>query len=432
MRLLLTLLTAVGFLFSCSPFRQIERSARENVLNDVSLQTAHVGISVFEPATGKYWFNYQGDKYFVPASNTKLPTCYAAMKYLGDSLTGLEYVMEDSFLLFRGTGDPTLLHPDFTDQKVLRFLKNEHRQLMLAPSNFTDNRWGSGWGIGDITESYAPERSEIPVYGNILRIFRKGDTILSMPQLDPSQISTAHRVNWKIDFERPSLNENFFASVSANQNFTSQEIPFVTGRFMSALLLLMDTLKKEIRLPQTDIADKKWTRLYSRPTDSLLKPMMHHSDNFFAEQSLLMVSNQLLGVMNDRRVIDTLLKTDFKDLPQKPRWVDGSGLSRYNLFSPQDMVFILNKMRTDFGMDRIKNILATGNTGTLTNYYVAENGFFFAKTGTLSGVVALSGFLYTKKGRLLILSVLVNNHNATAAQVRRAVERFVEGIRNNY
>ena len=61
------------------------------MLDAPSLQTAHVGISIYEPATNKYWYDYQGDKYFVPASNTKIPTCYAAMKYLGDSLVGLKY-----------------------------------------------------------------------------------------------------------------------------------------------------------------------------------------------------------------------------------------------------------------------------------------------------------------------------------------------------
>ena len=160
--------------------------------------------------------------------------------------------------------------------------------------------------------------------------------------------------------------------------------------------------------------------------------MMHRSDNFFAEQSLLMVSNEVLGVMNDEKIIDTLLKKDFKDLPQKPRWVDGSGLSRYNLFSPQDFVAILNKMKNEFGLDRMKNIFPTGNEGTLSNYYRSETGYLFAKTGTLSGVVSLSGFLYTKKNTLLIFSVLVNNHNSSATAVRRAVEKFIEGIREKY
>ena len=62
------------------------------MLDAKALQTAHIGISIFDPAANKYLYNYQGDKYFVPASNTKLPTCYAAMKYLGDSLVGLSIV----------------------------------------------------------------------------------------------------------------------------------------------------------------------------------------------------------------------------------------------------------------------------------------------------------------------------------------------------
>jgi D-alanyl-D-alanine carboxypeptidase/D-alanyl-D-alanine-endopeptidase (penicillin-binding protein 4) len=160
--------------------------------------------------------------------------------------------------------------------------------------------------------------------------------------------------------------------------------------------------------------------------------MMHRSDNFFAEQSLLMVSNEMLGVMNDEKIIDTLLKTDFKDLPQKPRWADGSGLSRYNLFTPQDFVFILDKMKNEFGMERIKVVFPTGGEGTLSNYYKTDSNYFFAKTGSLSGVAALSGYIYTKKGKLLIFSALVNNHQASATAVRRAVEKFLQKLRKKY
>src|SRR5215467_4697210 len=101
---------------SCSLQKQIARSAKENVLSSPALQTADVGISIYEPATGKYWYNYQGDHYFVPASNTKLPTCYAAMKYLGDSLVGLKYAypgepayFKDHLLVIQPQGDPTFL-----------------------------------------------------------------------------------------------------------------------------------------------------------------------------------------------------------------------------------------------------------------------------------------------------------------------------------
>src|SRR5258705_1791189 len=73
-------------LTSCSIEKKISKSANEDVLTNKALTSAHVGISIFEPAANQYWFNYQGDKYFVPASNTKLPTCYAAMKHFRDSL----------------------------------------------------------------------------------------------------------------------------------------------------------------------------------------------------------------------------------------------------------------------------------------------------------------------------------------------------------
>ena len=87
-------------------------------------------------------------------------------------------------------------------------------------------------------------------------------------------------------------------------------------------------------------------------------------------------------------------------------------------------------MKNEFGINRMRDILPTGNEGTLNNYYKAEAGLLFAKTGSLSGVIALSGFLYTKKNKLLIFSVLVNNHNGSATAIRRSVEKFIETVRN--
>src|SRR4051794_38747019 len=118
-------LLLVSLLFiSCSSSKQIGKSAKRNVLNDPSLKTAYVGISVYDPSTKKYLYNYQGDKYFVPASNTKLPTCYAAMKYLGDSLVGLRYLTNGSDVWGIATGDPSFLNPDYPRQPVYDFLKS--------------------------------------------------------------------------------------------------------------------------------------------------------------------------------------------------------------------------------------------------------------------------------------------------------------------
>ena len=86
-------------------------------------------------------------------------------------------------------------------------------------------------------------------------------------------------------------------------------------------------------------------------------------------------------------------------------------------------------MKNEFGMNRIKTIFPTGGTGTLSNYYKNDSGYIFAKTGSLSGVVALSGFLYTKKNKLLIFSVLINNHHSSSTMIRKAIESFLLRIR---
>ena len=159
----------VTLIASCSVQQRINKSAAKNVLKVPALATAHVGICIYEPATGKYWFDYQGDKYFVPASNTKIPTCYAAMKYLDDSLPGIVVTRESDKLLIRGTGDPTFLHSDFKNQPVLDFLQKENKEVVITNPEFKSRSLGSGWAWNDYNEYYMAERSALPLYGNIGR-----------------------------------------------------------------------------------------------------------------------------------------------------------------------------------------------------------------------------------------------------------------------
>ena len=426
------LLTSCIILSSCSIQQKISKSAKQIVLNDSLLLTAHIGISIYDTETGKYWYNYQGDKYFVPASNTKIPTCYAGMKYLGKDLRGLDYMDIDTVLFIRPTADPSFMHRDYRSQPAFEFLLTSNKKLAFVTPKWEAEVYGSGWAWNDYNSDYMAERSDLPIYGNVIEYALQKD-------------GNKYKLNGDIKFFRYALNEyvvpltpnirirrrrvdNTFDVFNSAGTFTKAQIPF---RTFENQRLLEDTLKKAWLDNVYPPSDAKFKTIYSRPTDSLLKPMMHRSDNFFAEQSLLMVSNELLGVMNDEKIIDTILKSDFKDLPQRPRWVDGSGLSRYNLFTPQDFVSILNKMRNEFGMERIKVVFPTGGEGTISNYYKADSNYIYAKTGTLSGVVAFSGFLYTKKGKLLIFSTLVNNHQASATAVRRAVERFLHELRIN-
>ena len=455
-------------LTGCSVSKQISKQADNILLKDSSISTGHIGICIYEPATNKYWYGHDDTHYFIPASNTKLFTLYAGMKYLGDSLVGLRYQIYNDAINIFPTGDPTFLHSDFKKQPVLDFLLQYQKKKICF--SYLDNinqeiiPLGNGWAWNDYNDDYMVERSGFPIYGNIIKLkydslnytkyklkinwkavpnyFSKYvDTVRSISLFDRSLDSVTLSKKLLKFYVKRDLGSNNIALVSDGSNFSKQEIPFYTNADNTAIDILKNDFEINIGacriinsgiITQNIITLKEALTIHSQPTDSLFKPMMHRSDNFFAEQTLLMASNEHLGYMNDEKIIDTILKTDLKDIPQRPKWVDGSGLSRYNLFTPKSFVYILNKMKNEFGFTRMKNILATGGEGTITAYFKKDAGYIWAKTGTLSNNCALSGYLVTNKGKLLIFSILANNYITGATPVRRAVERFLEGIREKY
>ncbi|MEO7309463.1 MAG: D-alanyl-D-alanine carboxypeptidase [Chitinophagaceae bacterium] len=450
----LILAVATVVLYGCSPAKKIggtvTPTSMEILLADSALAGAHTGIYVYNPASGKALYSYQSDKYFVPASNTKLFTCYAGMKYLGDSLVGLRYTLvNDSQMVVQPAGDPTFFHSDFKTNPVYDFLKKQPRHFTIDASNWKETGLGNGWAWNDYDELYMSERSPMPIYENALTLTLKktatlndnirdkqtnsggiGFSVTSFPTPELAYHFKTDSALKTVYLKRDFSKNNFFISAPAKAATFETQMPFVTDGIKSTKEILMSN-HPELLLQEnqtSDIGHRTWLSIHSQPTDSLFKPMMHRSDNFFAEQTLLMVSNEKLGYMNDRAIIDMLLKTDLADLPQQPVWVDGSGLSRYNLFTPQDFVKVLEKMKNEFGLERMKVILPTGGEGTISSYYKSITNQIFAKTGTLSGQVAISGYLFTKSNTLLLFSILVNNQTNTATAVRKALEKFVLDI----
>ncbi len=432
--LLLLLLTA------CTTQQQVQKIARRQLASSEAFDRSHWGVSVLDLASNKYWFNQNGHKYFVPASNVKIPTCYVAMKHLEDRLPAAVVQETADTLYIQPQGDPSFLHPDFSTQPLWQHILAAKKHVVLRfSSRDRVEGYGSGWSWDDYQEPYLAERSAFPLYGNLV-LFEAFDqrikatpSLVLRPPFIKEPLLQSLGTGGRFSISR-SQGENLFSFNREGSNFTRALIPYKTNRGVTNFVFLQDTLR-QVGLSASvsvDAIPLQGKLLYSQPTDSLLVPLMHRSDNFFAEQSLLMISQRLLGYMNERALIDTVLATDLKGLPQPPRWVDGSGLSRYNLFSPQDMVSILYRMQQEFGWSRIRTIFPHGNEGTLRGYYLADSTAIYAKTGTLSGVVALSGFLQTRKGKWLAFSVLVNNHQSTASAIRRQIEKFLGDLRDRY
>lgn len=438
MKQLIYLLLLASFVFTSCKVQKptgLALQAGEAMLNKPDFAPAHVGISVYDPSENKYLYNYQEAKYFVPASNTKIFTCYAAMKNLKDSLVAFEYLSGEENTAVRFTGDPTFMHPDFKQQPAFVYLRDNAPDLTFITPNWKAASFGRGWAWDDFDADYMPERSPMPIYGNLVRFERKGNGLNIIPKAFKDSLtifSSMESGNFAIARDK---SDNHFEVIQSNRKFSTTDIPFTVKKGIEdvSLSLLEDTLNRVLHFASgVNNGNTGWKKFYSQPTDSMLKLLMHRSDNFFAEQTLLMVANEKIGVMDDYQIIDTLLKTDFAGIPHKPKWVDGSGLSRYNMMTPQDFVWVLTQMKKEFSWERIKEIFPTGNDGTLAGLYKNYAGRIYAKTGTLSNHVALSGYITTNSGKQLIFSIMVNAHQTSASAVRKSIEAFVTGIIEKY
>lgn len=409
------------------------RQAQRNLLQDPALQGAHIGAAVYNQSQQTWVDKYQSNLYFTPASNTKILSCYLGMKYLKDSIPGWQIKENaDSIFLFP-MGDPTFLHPDFPFQPVADLIKNTQKQVVLCLPTLPDafSMFGRGWAWDDYADDYQPERSRMPIYGNVVTVTdtKNGTSVQPSYFIQGQEAATKYSI-WTRDYRT-----NHFYATGKNTNDKLQQVPFITDPTYSLTKkLIEDTLHPKLPL----VIQKGWNAssaslLKTVPTDSLLKIMMNRSDNFFAEQVLLMTSAQLLGKIDDGAAIDTIKKIDFNFFPQAPQWADGSGLSRFNLNSPENYVALLQQMQAQFGLGRIKSIFAQGGKGTLGSYYKNIPGVLYAKTGTLGNQIALSGFIVTNKGTQLIFSVLVANHvSPTTYAVRKAVEKYLTTLMSKY
>ena len=408
-----------------------QQAAEKYLLNNAHLQHAFIGICIYSPESGKVIYDHNAFRYFTPASNTKLYSFYAGLQYLDDSTTGIQYQQKADTLYVRGTGDPTFLHPDFDQQPVYAFLKNSTLPIAIVPTKNENEPYGPGWAWDDFNGEYQPERSPFPIYGNVAW-FSLHNKLL---QVMPSYFSTQEKLVFDPDIpaygfkvKRERKGNLFHYNIAGPATNKIQQVPFVTFDNHLLLSLLQDTLHKKVYASTTDLPENQWKTLAGVPLDSMLKHMMFRSDNFYAEQTDQMVSMKLFGEINTEKLIDYLLAHDLKNLPNKPVWVDGSGLSRYNLFSPADMVTVLTMLYRNVPQQRLFSLLPSGGEGTLEHLYGDLKGKIFAKTGSLSNNVTLSGFLLTRKGHPLIFSIMINHCYSPLSIGRKGMENFLRTV----
>lgn len=396
----------------------------KNYLESDFYKTQFTGFYLYDPVSKQVLENYNGEKYFTPASNVKILSLYSAMKVLPDSIPALRYQHKDGNLYIEGLGDPTFLHPEFKSvTRALDFLKKEPGNIYLHWGKFEGTRMGLGWSWEDYEKYYSPERSEFPLYGNMATV-KKGK---GGPSAFPLTLADS------VEYEESLFSRDFYDNKFkiGSRNGASTKVPFVVKDELIRQML-SDAVGKEVFLTDKSLPKTAKT-LFSVPSDLVYKRMMEVSDNFLAEQILLMVSAQVSGSMSSEKAIQYMQSKYLKGMPQEPVWVDGSGLSRYNLFSPRDMVFVLDKLLAEFEQERLFKIFAVGGrTGTLKGNYGGKTPYVYAKSGTLSNNYCLSGYVKTNSGKILIFSIMNNHYQKENWQVRQQTQKLLEYIRDNY
>lgn len=400
------------------------------------------GFALYDPETESLIYGRDENRFFVPASNTKILTLYASLNALPDTLPSLRYTVQNDTLFFQGTGDPAFLNPNLEPNGVADFLKNRPETLVFSDANYADEHFGSGWSWNWYPASYAPEKSPFPIYGNMMRFQTEQVEWVQLNEESPVRPKFFERFvergQWNGEntplIRREQRSNHTLYTPRADTVSREQNVPFV---YDSELLaeMLSDTLGREVHYTDRTDLDYPHT-FYSTPADSLYRRFMIVSDNFIAEQLMLMISEQEFGEMNTAKAIEFALDEYFEGLPQEPGWSDGSGLSKYNLFTPHLLVVLLEKLMDEYGEQKTLSWFPVGGvSGTISGWYHAPEGeapYVYAKTGTLSNTTALSGYVYTDSGRRLNFSFLNNNYVISNNAVRAEMQKVLEFIKAHY
>jgi len=382
------------------------------------------GLLIQELNTGKVVFSHRADQFFMPASNAKLATFLMAKSFLGDSIPSFAYLEKKDTLFFWGTGDPTQLNPSFTNTSLIDFLQKSTKVLVFCTPPKAIPPLGNGWSWDDYNDSYSAEISSLPLYGNLVGFSIKNQHWEIIPNFFTSAISGTHPLNYVL---RDRLKNEFFTP-NLKSEFMAQQVPFVTSATMTAKLLT-DTLKKEV-VVQRKAWDPSAKIHYAGLLDSLYVPMLQESNNMIAEHVLLLIAakNQWPGGAQD--IISRLKKESNFEFMKSVRWVDGSGLSRYNLFRPMDFIEILTALSQKVDPTNLHFLLPqSGRQGTLKNVKLkSEHAVIWAKSGSFSNTYDLSGFFQNSQGKTYVFSILTNLSNQAVSVSKRDVIDFLENL----
>ena len=367
------------------------------ISKEKSLNGSSVAFSLGQLSNSKRIVDHNSDKLMTPGSNVKLLTLYMGLKNF-DSFPILNYIKKNSKFYFWSTGYPLLKHHKKSDTIIIELLKSQKDSLIYIVKKNQSKLLGPGWAWDDVNYYFSPERSTFPIFGNLINIKRgknEKDGLNFTPKYFKYNLLD-EQIDLVDDFKVSKINDSIL-------------IPFRTNDSLF-VKLLEDEIGTKIDIEYNKLElSKNFKTIYSN-NKALYELLIQDSDNLVAESIVMMSSGKGSNEFNIEHQIETFQKNEFSDWNDKIFWIDGSGMSRYNLLNTEFILSVLNKIHQILGRQGVVNLFPR----YYSNY--DEIGSVFAKTGTLRNNRCLSGYIY-KGQKIYIFSIMVGNHNSSITEL---------------
>lgn len=439
----------------------------DKIINQVD-PNINMGIEVVDLNTGETLYQRNATRLFIPASNMKLFSDAAALLALGPDYRFKSELSTDAPVLENGTlkgsiylyfpGDPSFNKNDLNDL----FVQLSHLgvtqilgDVVIVSDHAMVNTYPPGWVAKDYIYSYGAPLAPVMLDENRVTVtvnpaYRAGNPALveySAPagslNLD-NQVKTMESakgcgIDYRIDGNGHLLVRGCVGVGQwASQQHLAIRTPLPYAQEVIKISLVNNhiTLNGQVRLGHKPAGALLIATHQSKPISQLMADTLKPSDNLYADSLYLHAAAKLKGTPLNwpeaQPVIKNFLQQQTGIPLQNAVLVDGSGLSRQDRLTPEQTVNLLKFLHDRFGLayEYIAALPIAGQDGTLQRRLRKPNqkGLIRAKTGSMTGVVSLSGYLYTANAHTLAFSIFINTLPGTPPNISGRYRSLVDTL----
>jgi D-alanyl-D-alanine carboxypeptidase/D-alanyl-D-alanine-endopeptidase (penicillin-binding protein 4) len=436
----------------------------EKVAQSPKLQASRVGVFVqTNDSNPQILANLDGDRYFMPASNAKLFITAIALKILGVNYQFSTRLMSHNLPNAKGeienglwvvaSGDPSFRSTTGLKALVTQLKDKGVKRIDGGIWTLTSRKGAEvadSWEWSDLQEYYAAIASPFTINENALDWTITPNTIGKPAIFSWDQPFLA--TDWHVSNQSITVSADSTYDLKVVRPYGRKEL-IITGQMpeksepelggvaipnpkANFLDLLRQELTKQGISVSSDINANNAKKLpptqdlaiaLSPPLSELIVTTNKDSNNLYAELLLRALGDRLHETIPDDSVLGGMMIINkylqsINISPNSVLLADGSGLSRRSLTTPRAIVKLLQSMASDLYFRRS---LAISNVdGTLTNRFknTSAQGLFQAKTGSLTGVIALSGYANPQNFHEVIFSIIINNSNLPTRELQQYVD----------